>query len=143
MAIKEVESIPQPRGAKSSKYREMLKADITEALDKRISKFEFEGDYNYKTLGMYAREVAQTVFREKIYNPAVAEIKEILAEEFKTNKVRIPACWDTSKYIIKINSVTGIDRIHVYVSIDFEQIDTFKDRLMSATRELNRRRQVE
>lgn len=141
--IREVSSIPQPRGAKASTYREMLRADIIEALNRRISKFEFEGDYNYKTLGMYAREVAQTVFFEKIYSPVVADIKKTLMEEYKTENILIPIGWDTAKYIIKISGVTGTDRIHVYGSIDFELLDTFRDRLLSATRLVNSRRHIE
>ena len=47
MSIKVVDEVPGMAGRKT--YNEMIREDINEALEKHIEKFEFEGDYNYKT----------------------------------------------------------------------------------------------
>lgn len=56
--IRPVDKLPDGRWAGSKGYRMRIRADIQEAMDKGIARFEFVGDYNYRTLGNTAREEA-------------------------------------------------------------------------------------
>lgn len=68
--IKPVDEIPKGLSKKHSSYREMIRADIQEALDRGIARFEFVGDYKYKYLAQYAREEADKLMKEQ-YNAVV------------------------------------------------------------------------
>lgn len=59
--IKPVDEIPQSMAQKRESYRDRIRADIHEAMDKGIKKFEFIGDYNFKYLAQYAREEADRI----------------------------------------------------------------------------------
>lgn len=61
MAIKPIDDIPENIAQQRKNYRAKIRADIQEAIDKGISKFEFVGDYNYKYLAQYAREEARNI----------------------------------------------------------------------------------
>jgi len=67
MAIKSVDEIPETLQQKRESYRAMIRRDINEALDNHITRFEFEGDYNFKYLGQYAREEADRVFGSRFF----------------------------------------------------------------------------
>lgn len=141
MAIKEVKNIPQARGKKSTQTQ-MARNDIKEAFDRRISKFEFEGNYNYKTLSSVAREQIHRYFVDNIYVPTVREVKNILSEEGYTD-IQIPNGYSRGEHsAYEVYGVTGTDRKHVYVQIYFNYIDEFKDTLLRATKQANRRREV-
>ena len=62
--IKPIDEIPMNTAQKRESYRDKIRADIREALDKGISKFEFVGDFNFKYLAQYAREEADRMFRK-------------------------------------------------------------------------------
>lgn len=143
MAIKEVKNIPQARGKKSTQTQ-MARNDIKEAFDKRISMFELEGNYNYKTLSSVVRAQMHHYFINNIYVPTVREVKNILSEEGYTN-IQIPDGFTRGEHsAYEVYGVTGTDRKHVYVKIYFDYIDDFKNTLLCATKRIpsNRRREV-
>ena len=143
MAIREVESIPCRRGGKANTFTKMAYNDIEEAFNKRISKFEFEGEYNYKTLASIAREQARRYFRSNIYVPTARKVKSTLAEEgFK--EISVPwVGYDEGTNIIRIFSVKGDDRVHVYATIYFNTLDNFyEDLLIKAREDSNKREKV-
>jgi hypothetical protein len=79
--IKPVEEIPQSMAQKRESYRDRIRGDIREALDKGIHKFEFVGDYKYKYLAQYAREEADRIIRKE-YIRVVQKHKEELKDVF-------------------------------------------------------------
>ena len=66
--IKPLDEIPKSQAEQRKSYRQKICEDIQEAIDKGIYKFEFVGDYNFKTLagiaGEEARHMAQKIVRE-------------------------------------------------------------------------------
>lgn len=79
--IKPVEEIPQSMAQKRESYRDRIRGDIREALEKGIHKFEFIGDYKYKYLAQYAREEADRIIRKE-YIKTVQKHKEELKDVF-------------------------------------------------------------
>lgn len=63
--IKPIDEIPKNTAAQRESYRDRIRADITEAMEKGIGKFEFVGDYNFKYLAQYAREEADRMFSKR------------------------------------------------------------------------------
>lgn len=59
--IKPIDEIPKNTVEQRKGYRQMIRNDIKEAIEKGIQKFEFVGDYNYKYLEQYAKEEANKV----------------------------------------------------------------------------------
>ena len=134
MAIKEVEFIPNAYAKKGLTTKEQIEADFREAFDKHISKFEFEGNYNYKTLGQNARDVAEKIFRDSIYTPARDFVVNKLSQELGRNDITCEHFYREYKFAIKISSVTQDDRIHVYAEIDYDYINDYKSTLEKRTR---------
>lgn len=144
MAIKEVKNIPCKMNNKKPSQAQMVRDDIKEAFDNHISKFEFEGDYNYKTLGSLVRHELGRYFKRNVYLPTAREVELALANEGYTD-VTVPIRnFDYGEDAITVHTVTCEDRKHVYVEIDFDYIDKFEETLMLATRRDpdNRRREV-
>lgn len=79
--IKPVDEIPQNLAQKRESYRDQIRSDIHEAMDKGIKKFEFVGDYKYKYLAQYAREEADRIIRKE-YIKTVQKHKEELKDVF-------------------------------------------------------------
>jgi len=137
MAIKKVEQVPMTLQEQRQSYRDMIRQDINEAIEKRIDKFEFDGDYNYKYLASYAREEAEWIFRRKIYRPAAKRVTETLQAEFGRERVFAPILigeWRYRGRYIRIKSLKGEDRQHVYAEIDFSQEEGFYHDLLADTR---------
>lgn len=63
--IKPVDEIPMNIAQKRKSYRDQIRSDIREAMDKGIKKFEFIGDYNFKYLAQYAREEADRIISKE------------------------------------------------------------------------------
>lgn len=63
--IKPVDEIPMNIAKKRESYRDQIRSDIHEAMDKGIKKFEFIGDYKFKYLAQYAREEADRIIRNE------------------------------------------------------------------------------
>ena len=133
MAIKEVDFIPNAH-KKGETVSQKVRKDLDEALAKRISKFEFDGDYNYRTLGSYVRHEAEWLFRERFWSPANAEIKQSLGKELGRDDIKCERLSNEYKQAFTICGVNEKDRIHVYVEIDFDFLDGYKDSLMMRTR---------
>ena len=102
--IKPINEIPKNMNEQRKSYRKRICDDIQEAIDKGIYKFEFVGDYNFKTLsqmaGEEARKVAYRIVREwATENPQYKE----------RYKFWIPGSWEVNKKmeLIKVSSVKG------------------------------------
>lgn len=144
MAIKEVKNIPCKMNNKKPSQAQMVRNDIKEAFDNHISKFELEGDYNYKTLGSLARAELERYFKLNIYRPAERKVELALAEKGYTD-ITIPwRGYVDGENAFAVHSVTCPDRKHVYVEINFDYISKFEETLMLATMRdpKNRRREV-
>ena len=133
MSIKPINKIPMTVKEGRESYRARIRADIEEALSKRIEYFEFEGDYNYKYLAQYAREEADRIIRH-ITHKHESKITNILKEEFNEEYIYVPWLRDSDR-IIKAHNHKGEDRNHVYMSIDYDRLDNLYDTLMKATRD--------
>ena len=59
--IKPIDEIPKNLAEERKSYRNRVRSDIQEAINNGIYKFEFVGDYNFKTLASIAREEASRV----------------------------------------------------------------------------------
>lgn len=115
MSIKPLDEIPLNTADKRQSYRAMIRQDIQTAIDQRITKFEFEGDYNWKYLTQYAREEADGIWRSTWY-----DIMRKAKEEHG-----IKGCMGNPSYhqkhdYIRISSVKMEDRMHVYCQIDYD-----------------------
>lgn len=112
--IQQIDEIPLSTAGKRRSYREMIQNDIREAIDKRIEKFEFLGDYNWKYLQSYAKEEADRIWIDTWY-----EIMREARVKHGLSGYMTPDYHDKGKYI-KVSSVKMDDRIHVYCQIDFD-----------------------
>ena len=138
MAIKE--SIPRMLRNKET-YTQMAMNDIREAVEKHIESFEFEGDYNYKTLASIARQQVSRFFREYIFLPAARNAKKILAEEgFVEISLPNERHFRYGENIVQIFGVTLEDRVHVYGKIYFNNLDNFYDDFLIKAREMSSKR---
>ena len=99
--IKAIDEIPQNKAQKQNSYRERIREDIQEALDKGIYKFEFVGDYNFKTLQNTAREEADKIVRKIEYS----WWKE--HPEYKEQLKWSPFSWSDNKKF-KLISITSV-----------------------------------
>ena len=87
--IKQIEEIPKSHAEKCKSYRQLIRDDIQEALDKNISKFEFIGDYNFKYLAQYAREEADRIIRKeyiRVVQKHKAELEDIFCDFYGIRK---------------------------------------------------------
>lgn len=66
--IKAVDEIPMSKAKERKSYRDKIRKDLQEAIDKGIMRFEFVGDYNYKYLAQYAREEGDKIIRNAFYS---------------------------------------------------------------------------
>ena len=121
--IKPIVEIPKTQKEKWESYREKIRADIQEGIDRNINLFEFVGDYNFKTLAGVAREearnVAWKIVRQwSINNPQYKE----------RYKFWIPGSWQLNKdlQLIKVSSVkgekTGERRVFCEIKQDMDSI---------------------
>ena len=135
MRIKSIDCIPESRNERGSRQRECIRADITEAIEKRVTCFEFEGDcYNYKLLANYVREVAKSMFRA-VYFDYVAKVREALREEYPNEFIFMKSYYDYVGMWCAVKSRKGDDRTHVYMTIDHSFMDSLYDRLLSDARQ--------
>lgn len=102
--IKPIVEIPKNQKEKWESYREKIRDDIQEAIDRNINRFEFVGDYNFKTLAQMASEEARSVAWKIVRkwsndNPQYKE----------RYKFWIPGSWQLNKdlQLIKVSSVKG------------------------------------
>lgn len=114
--IKQVDEIPKNQNEKRRSYRQQITDDIKEAIESGITKFEFDGDYNWKYLAQYAKEQADHVL-ELILRKKWAETHR---------NTGYPHHYDRHirdiKYI-KIHNIKQPDRNHVYCEIIPDALD--------------------
>lgn len=115
MSIKPLDEIPMNTVDKRRSYREMIRQDIQTAIDQRITKFEFEGDYNWKYLAQYAREEADGIWRSTWY-----DIMRKAKEEHGIKGYMGNPSYKQKRDYIRISSVKMDDRMHVYCQIDYD-----------------------
>lgn len=102
--IKAIDEIPKNLNEQRASYRQRIRDDIQEALEKGIYKFEFVGDYNFKTLAGVARKEARSVAWKIVRQWAIEN------PQYKERyKFWIPGSWEINKRmeIIKVSSVKG------------------------------------
>ena len=123
--IKPIDEIPQSVKQTRNGYRERIRADIQEALDKGIAKFEFVGDYNYKYLAQYAREEAERIVRNLTYKYWREH------PEYKEKLYYNPFSWRdyTALEIIVVSSIKGDtpDKRRVFCKINMDMDNLFKE----------------
>lgn len=107
--IKPIDEIPKNTAQKRESYRDRIRSDIREAMDKGIRKFEFVGDFNFKYLAQYAREEADRMFRKAFRDlvlPYYPEWKERYQQKYiflnewefrRYNNVKITAIKDNAQ----------------------------------------------
>lgn len=124
MAIKVIDEIPKQKFNKTK--REEIRADIQGAIDKGITLFEFEGDYNWKYLGQYAKEEADRV-KAKIIHDIHRKFREenfTDAEKRSGFFVWFKMTYDYKHDFIHISTCKGEERRRVFCRIgkreDFE-----------------------
>ena len=102
--IKPIDEIPKSLADKRKSYREQICADIQEAIDKDIYKFEFVGDYNFKTLAGAASEEARNIACRIVRNWSMNHPE--YTERYAFWK---PGSWEVNKKmgLIKISSIKG------------------------------------
>lgn len=120
--IKQVDEIPMNRKGKGVSYRRQITADIQQAIDSGITKFEFDGDYNWKYLAQYAREEAKTVLQNAL-TKAWAEVRKPNDKGYIPDRPHYYERHIRDIQYIKIHNVKQTDRNHVYCEIIPEAID--------------------
>ena len=102
--IKPIDEIPKNMNDQRRCYREQIRADIQEAIDKGIYKFEFIGNYNFKTLAQIAGEEARNV----AWKIAIKFSKD--NPQYKERYTYwLPGSWEVNRKmgLIKVSSVKG------------------------------------
>ena len=123
MAIRPVESTPKSTIAPRHSYRAKIRADIGEAIDKRITVFEFEGEYNWKYLAQYAREVADEIWRMTYRKLMLKKRPDNLRSVFFSTSLP----YNLKNRYIKIHNYQQSDRNHVYCVIDLDAPENLTD----------------
>lgn len=121
MAIKEVKEFPNT--AKAETIKAKIIADIEEALEKGVNKFEFVGDYNFDNLAPYVKTISEELIRKKA-RPILNHAKEDLGLPY-TIPLLLPKRNDP--HFIKVFSCTEKDRKHVYCEIIPENFNLIID----------------
>lgn len=136
MSIREVTEIPSTlKKALNKTDRDRVFEDFNEALEKHIEVFEFEGDYNFKTLSQKAKEVARRRVFYKIYAAEAKKVEQALKEEFPNEKYLSAQSYGYYEdKFFKVKNIKKDDRIHVYASIDYRFIDGLYTQLLNDTR---------
>ena len=136
MSIREVSELPSTlKNALKETDRDKVVKDFQEALEKHIEVFEFEGDYNFKTLSQKAKETARRKVFSTIYYETAKKVEDVLRKEFPNEKYL--SARDYHYYedkFFKVKNFKEEDRIHVYASIDYRFIEGFYDKLLADTR---------
>lgn len=141
--IKPVDEIPLTVRGERMSQRQMLQNDIQEAIDKGISKFEFEGDYyNYKYLANYAREEADRILGKILRDRWGQEPRQ--PHEGAEGYRSYPNHWDQhirdNKYII-IHNIRRDDRNHVFCEIVPSALDEMIEAHKKYLVELDKRKE--
>lgn len=120
MAIAVIDRVPENQ--KSISKRELLRNDIREAIDNKISCFEFVGDYNYKYLGSYAKEEAKYIIRSMVRKA----FEKRKALDDCTLYVYLDD-FNVAELFYKISIRKQEDRKHVYMNLYLNDFDKIMD----------------
>ena len=100
--IKPIDEIPMNQSMARKSYRERIRKDIWEAIHSAVFKFEFVGDYNFKTLAQTAREEAW-----RVASQIVSEWSKKHPEYHDRYKFWKPGSWEVNN-LMKLIMVTSI-----------------------------------
>ena len=102
--IKPIAEIPKNLAEKRRSYREQVRRDIQEAIDRGIFRFEFVGEYNFKTLAQIAGEEAR-----KVACKIVIQWSKDHPQFKERYKFWIPGSWEINNkmQLIRVSSVKG------------------------------------
>lgn len=123
--VKPVNAIPDSIGQKHYSYRDTIRRDIEYAIKNGITKFEFEGNFNWRYLQHYAREEGYKL-TDRI---AQEKADELHLSNYLDRPLRIRNYYmprnlrDGELRHIKITSRKEKDRLHVYCEIFPDAID--------------------
>lgn len=124
--------------------RDKALKDINEALDNHVEVFEFEGDYNFKTLSQKVKEVARRKVFYKIYYKEAKKVEEVLRKEFPNEKYLNANDYRYYEdYFFKVKNIKKDENIHVYMSIDYRFMDGLYEKLLEDTRRVYKLRENE
>lgn len=145
MSIREVKELPSNlKKVLKETDRDKVLRDFNEALENNIGVFEFEGDYNFKTLSQKAKEVARRRVFYKFYSDAAKKVEEVLRKEFPDEKYLVARDYQYyADYFFKVKNINEADRVHVYASIDYRFIDSLYDELLRDTRRIYEQRKAD
>ena len=118
--FKQIDEIPKSRYEKFNTVRRSIDADIRDAEAQGILKFEFVGDYNFKTLHQTAREEADKLNRQAYMDYRRAK----LAEDPELKNVKFDY-WDKTiarKY--KVSSIKDGEIRRVFCEIVPDALNT-------------------
>ena len=131
--IRPVDEIPMSIAKKRERYRDQIRSDIHEAMDKGIKKFEFVGDYKYKYLAQYAREEADRIIRNeyiRLVRIHKDELENVYGDYYSVReKIRF----------ITVTSVRGEDKDKPRVFCEIAE-KAPEDIIMDAIRQYDRER---
>lgn len=119
--IKELERIPA--SDEKPTQRNMVRTDINEAISKNISTFELLGDYNYNSLPQTVRAVLEMAKRRMVFRASQSESNSLGVTEI-TEKLKIRKKYE-KLFPIKYYQVKMKDRVHTYVTINYEDLSLF------------------
>ena len=132
--IKKVDTIPG-QGGEHTSQKLMINKDIRSAIEKRIERFEFVGDYNFKYLAQYARDEAESVFRS-MFSKCRTEAQQKLREEFKVAWASVPTIHDYRKRLYRVCQRSG----KVYMEIYYDFMDAIPQVMLEEGRALTKSR---
>ena len=133
--IKKVDTIPG-QGGEHTTQKLMINKDIRSAIEKRIERFEFVGDYNIKYLDQYAREEAERVFTS-MFSKCRTEVQQKLREEFKVAWPLVPTIYDYRKRLYRVCRRSG----KVYMEIYYDFMDAIPRVMLDEGRALTKLRE--
>ena len=88
MSVKPVIEIPKPSVYKQKSFRQMIREDISYAIEHNILKFEFEGEYNYDSLPNAAKQVADEMYIKAIRKMNVPYISQRFTPYIRISSVK-------------------------------------------------------
>lgn len=133
--IKKVDTIPG-QGGEHTSQKLLINKDIRDAIEKRIERFEFVGDYNFKYLAQYARDEAENVFRS-MFSKCRTEAQQKLREEFKVAWALVPTIHDYRKRLYRVCQRSG----KVYMEIYYDFMDAIPQVMLEEGRALTKLRE--
>jgi|GEM_PF-3296328 hypothetical protein len=123
MAIIPIKDIPSSTSS-SPTQRDLIRADIREAIRLGVTNFEFDDDrYKYSTLVGNAKEAYKSLFIKEIYNPSVVKAEKRLRKEYPEEEFSIPSCSTYMHKTALFSARKQEDRIHVYCALDLNLIN--------------------